>query len=316
MTTHERELTEPVALCTADGRLNPDAVGWSRQPIIDCSALPGSWGRRKRWDFWCVIGDGFAMNLTLADVDYLGLADVWFRDFATGEEVTATAPAPLGRGVDLAAGRGGKLLRFTDDPGGTTLAVRSTRLHADVRVDRPAHHESLTVVIPWSDTRFQCTTKDVGRPASGTITVGGRTYEPTWACLDFGRGKWPYRTTWNWGAGADPATGVALQVGGKWTDGTGMTENAVFVDGRLAVKVGDELTWAYDRTDWLQPWRVTSADGSTDLTFTPHHDKVGRLNAGVAASATDQCFGTWDGQMAATRIDHLTGWAEEATWRW
>ena len=62
--THEPELTEPVGLCRADGTLNPGAVGWARRPLIDC-ALPGSWGRRKRWDFWCVIGPGFAMNLTL-----------------------------------------------------------------------------------------------------------------------------------------------------------------------------------------------------------------------------------------------------------
>lgn len=301
MTTHEPELTEPVALCRPDGRLNPAAVGWARQPIVDCT-LPGRWGRRKRWDFWCVIGPGFAMNLTLADVDYLRLADVWFRDFDRGEEVSATVP--FGR----------KLFRIDDtDPNATTLTVRSKHLRADIRVERPAGHESLTVVIPWSDRRFQCTTKDIGRPATGTIEWKGRTYEPSWAALDFGRGKWPYRMTWNWGAGADPATRTAIQVGGKWTDGTGMTENALVVDGRLT-KIGDELTWTYDRTDWLKPWEVKG--DTVDLTFTPVHDKVGRLNVGIASSATDQCFGTWSGRIAHTEIEGLRGWAEEASWRW
>ena len=77
------------------------------------------------------------MNLTLADVDYLALADVWFRDLETGEEATATAPTPLGRGVDLAprAGEGAVersdepacSLRFADDDRGTTLVARSRR---------------------------------------------------------------------------------------------------------------------------------------------------------------------------------------------
>jgi hypothetical protein len=331
----ERELIEPVALCRADGTLEPAAVGWARWPLIDCT-LHGSWGRRKRWDFWAVTGPGFAMNLTLADVDYLALADVWFRDLDSGEEATATAPSPLGRGVALAprAGEGaverstGRLrLRFADDERGTTLTASFPttrgRFEAEVLVERPAGHESLTVVIPWGDRRFQCTTKDVARPATGSITWAGQRYEPAWGCLDFGRGKWPYRTTWNWGAGAGVVDGrtIGIQVGGRWTDGTGMTENAVVVDGRLS-KLSEELVWTYDRRDWLAPWRIrTPRSDRLDLTFRPVHDKVSRLQAGIAASAVDQCFGTWSGRMVPDdggpiEVDDLFGWAEEATWRW
>ena len=96
----EREITRPVALCTPDGRLNPDAVGWSRRPLHDC-ALPGTWGRRKRWDFWGVTGPGFALNLVYADVDYVGIADVWFHDFGPGRRPPPSVPVPLARGVAL-----------------------------------------------------------------------------------------------------------------------------------------------------------------------------------------------------------------------
>ena len=60
------------------------------------------------------------------------------------------------------------------------------------------------VVVPWSESRFQYTVKDVALPASGTVTITGRQYEVpegSWAVLDHGRGRWPYRVTWNWGAG-------------------------------------------------------------------------------------------------------------------
>lgn len=339
-TCTERELTETVALCRLDGTLSPEAIGWARQPLIDCT-LHGSWGRRKRWDFWCVTGPGFAMSLTYANVDYLGLADVWFHDFATGATATSTAPVPFGRGMSLhpRAGEGGvaaegKRLRlaFADDDRGTTLTVRfdtkTGPFEADVLVARPADHESLTVVIPWAARRFQCTTKDVGRPATGSITWGDRTYAlagdgSSWGCLDFGRGKWPYRTRWNWGAAAGVTGGrtVGLQLGGKWTDGTGMTENALVVDGRLS-KLSEELVWDYDTSDWLRPWRIrTPRSDRLDLTFTPIYDKVSRLQAGVASSAVDQCFGTFAGTIvpdggAALEVHDLFGWAEEATWRW
>lgn len=336
----ERELTVPVALCRPDGSLSPDAVGWARQPIIDCS-LPGSWGRRKRWDFWCVTGPGFAMNLTYAQVDYLGLGDVWFHDFEADQTATATAPVPLGRGMHLqpSAGQGsvemnGKRLqlRLAESDLGTTLTVAfdSDRgpFRAEVLVTRPAEHESLTVVIPWGQRRFQCTTKDVSRPAQGTITWGDRRHElaadgSSWGCLDFGRGKWPYRTRWNWGAAAGMVAGerIGLQLGGKWTDGTGMTENALVVDGRLS-KLSEELVWDYDTTDWLRPWRIrTPRSNRLDVTFTPIYDKVSRLQLGVASSSVDQCFGTYSGTIVADdgierAVTDLFGWAEEATWRW
>jgi hypothetical protein len=331
----ERELVAPLDLCTPDGKLNPEAIGWSREPVHRC-ALPGSWGRRKRWDFWGITGPDCAMNVTYANVDYLGLADVWFCDFGSGESTSKSAPSPFGRGMtmpELVAGgsmalRGGGLeLSIVEEEAGTRLRVSFKGFDADVLVKRPAGHESLSVVIPWSDRRFQFTNKDVARPAVGSVTWKGREYGLTWGCLDFGRGKWPYRTHWNWGAGAgtidgpDGAVDVGVQLGGKWTDGTGMTENALSVDGRLS-KISEELVWTYDTTDWLRPWTIdTPRSDRVRLTFTPIHDKRSRLKLGVASSSVDQCFGTYSGTIVPDdgrriEIDGVFGWAEEATWRW
>ena len=48
---------------------------------------------------------------------------------------------------------------------------------------------------------------------------------------------------------------MGVQLGGKWTDGTGMTENALCVGGRLS-KLSEELVWTYDTGDWLRPWTI------------------------------------------------------------
>jgi hypothetical protein len=355
----DRELTQPVALCTRDGRLARDAVGWSRRPVHDC-ALPATWGRRKRWDFWGVTGPGCALNIVVADVDYVGLVDVWFRDFTAGVEMTRTAMVPLARGITLpdrvggapiVVDRGDLRVSIREEAGGTRLrvdlagtgagdpedpagepAAARVGFTADVLVRRPDGHESLSVVIPWSDTRFQCTTKDVARLADGTVTWDGRTYAlrpngTSWGCLDFGRGRWPYRTVWNWGAGAgivdgpDGPTTIGLQLGGRWTDGTGMTENALCVDGRLS-KLSEELVWRYDTANWLHPWSIrTPRSDRVDLTFTPLHDKRSRLRLGLVSQSVDQCFGTWAGTIVpdggrTIPLHGVFGWAEEATWRW
>lgn len=97
-------------------------------------------------------------------------------------------------------------------------------------VRNPAGHESLNVVIPWSDKRFQFTSKHQACPVEGTMTLGGVRIDvgdahPGWGVLDVGRGRWPYSTIWNWGGGAglaaDGSTVVGIQIGGKWTEGTG-----------------------------------------------------------------------------------------------
>jgi len=344
----EPELTRPVELCTARGRLRPSARGWSRHPL-HVANLSGSWGRNKRWDYWAILAGDLVVSLTYADLDYLGLAAVWGVDLSSGAAGGRTEVRPLGRGIDLPrrpgarplAYRGRRLrLRIHDDPpdlsaGGTTH-LRAEWLEADgtparlvAQVARPRGHESLNVVIPWSERRFQYTSKHQGRPASGTLQIGDRRTEfggagePAWGVLDVGRGRWPYRTRWNWGAGAgrsaDGAT-VGLQLGGRWTEGTGFTENGVIVDGRLH-KIGREVRWDYHWDDPLRPWRVTDPGGALDLVLMPRHDRHDRLEAGVLRTEVHQVFGHWSGTVRGEdgvprELSGIQGFAEESRSRW
>jgi hypothetical protein len=347
MTTHEREITEPVALCTADGRLADAARGWSRVPLHRCN-LRGRFGRTKRWDYWGILAGDLLVSSTFSNVDYLGIVDVWWADLASDRVGGRGATLPLPRRrVALPDLPGTTPLRFAsknisvemvDDPGGTSLGATwierdGTPGRLDARVDLPPGHESLNVVIPWSDTTFQFTSKHQARPARGELTVGDTTWRfgddgPAWGVLDVGRGRWPYRTNWNWGGGAGFGRGagtserpvVGLQLGGKWTEGTGATENGVIVDGRLT-KIGDELAWDYSWSDPLADWKVRAPDGSVDLVLHPRHDKHTRTEAGVMGMEVHQVFGTWSGSVRTDdgRIvvfDALQGFAEECRARW
>ena len=155
-------------------------------------------------------------------------------------------------------------------------------------------------------------------------TSAGRSAAATdaWGVLDVGRGRWPHEIRWNWGGGAGRSGDhvVGLQIGAKWTEGTGFTENGVIVDGRLS-KIGRELQWDYEWDDPMQPWHVVDPDGQIDITLTPRFDKHSSVGDDTFGSETHQVFGTWSGTVRSD--DGLTlsftdvqGFAEEARQRW
>lgn len=343
MTTHEMEITEEVDLCSADGvHLNPAAKGWSRS-ILHRANLIGRWGRTKRWDYWAIQSEAFVIAVTVADIDYLGLVAVDWLQPKTHRTGGRSTIVPFGRGVELpdeaATGRldySGRNLAVSIDYANdaTELAAQWTEHDGNrgslaATVAAPAGHESLNVVIPWSETRFQFTSKRQALPAGGTVTLGDHTFEvggapgEAWGILDIGRGRWPYQTRWNWGGGAGHAISgelVGLQIGGKWTDHTGFTENGVFIDGRL-VKIGEDLEWLYDWDRPLEPWRVRSEDRSLDMTLAPVHDRHANTNLGVLTNEVHQVFGHWTGRVpggagSGLRVDGILGFAEEARARW
>jgi hypothetical protein len=117
VTTSERELTEPVDLCTPDGvTLNPLARGWSRRPLHRAN-LRGQFGLNKRWDYWAILAGDVVISTTFADVDHLGLADVYWADLVSGENG--------GRSIVVGADSG---LSLPEIPGTAPLVVHQDSL--------------------------------------------------------------------------------------------------------------------------------------------------------------------------------------------
>ena len=355
----EREITSPVSLTLPNGRLNPEAVGFTRTQLHDTSGIGRgmtAWGRNKRWEYWLVTTPTHLFSFTVSDVDYVSSHSVWVFEIGTGRSFAAAAIIPFARGAVLPGSLGdgpaiggsigldGRLLppgpgrigiHIDEVPGGTRLRTCGrarrfpgigagfTEVRCDVVAERPDGHEYLGVVVPWSETRFQYTVKDVARPATGWIELDGLRFElpegESWAILDHGRGRWPYSMWWNWGAATGRAGGhhVGLQFGGRWTDGTGSRENAPVVDGRL-FPVHEDLTWEYDDADWLAPWRISSP--SVDVVMEPFHDRAAVTDLGVLSMRVHQVFGHYSGWVRAgderIEIDGLLGFAEDVRNRW
>jgi len=336
----ERELVRPVLECLPDGRLNPEAVGWSRVPLHRCN-LRGRRLRQKRWDYWCVTSDTHLLSITYADLGYVGLVNARFLDFASREQIDRPMMIPFAIGFsqpDTVAGgdirfvRKGLRVEVLESKQATRLRVafdaKGHHVEGDVEIARPPGHETLSVLVPWDERHFQYTSKHNTRPATGHATVDGRVYRfgpenQGFGTLDYGRGIWPWQGTWNWAAASGVQRGrtVGLNLGGKWTDGTGTTENGLCLDGRLH-KLSETLVWEYDRNDWMAPWRIRAPrSGRLDLAFTPFFEESMKLELGLIGNELHVCFGHFAGTLVSDEgevlvVRDLVGWAEEHRARW
>lgn len=337
---NEPELTQPVDLCDLQGNLNPAAVGWSRHSLHFCN-LKGHWPRKKRWNYWAVVSRDHLFSVTLSDVDYLGLPFIYLLDFNSKTFAEKTLLKPFAAGIDLLPAveedvvytdpampilmrhneQGVQLKVGCPDFDGKPLAV-------DLQVHIPEGHESLNVVIPWSEKQFQFTCKQNTLPAEGAIQWGDETItftrSDTFACLDFGRGVWPFECFWNWSSFStrlsDGRT-VGVNLGAGWTDGTGMNENALCINGKL-IKLSEDVAFEYDSTEYMAPWHLTTTvTDRVDLQFEPFFERVAKTDALVIRSEVHQMIGHFHGTLRTDtgeeiQIASAIGWAEDHSARW
>src|SRR5690606_31267360 len=151
---------------------------------------------------WGITSEEGALQVTCANLDFAGLVEIVYVELATGRIARAATLVPLSLGLRLPDQLGPEIrfrsraieVTIREEARGTRLLVTARSdagpIEADVLVHRPEGEESLNVVIPWSDTRYQLTSKHVARPAEGTIRALGRerVLDPThdgFGCLDY-----------------------------------------------------------------------------------------------------------------------------------
>jgi hypothetical protein len=280
----------------------------------------------------------FLFSVTLSNIDYMGLAFAYFLDFSSKRFIEQTVMAPFGSGfampetvnADVNFKNSQMAASFINQPDQVLIQTESpafggTRLAAELQVTRPTGHETLNVAIPWSKRRFQFTSKQNCLPASGVLTIGSENFpiHDGFACLDFGRGIWPYQCFWNWASFATKTGGhtAGVNLGAGWTDGTGLTENGLCVDGCLD-KLSEDVDFAYDPSAFMKPWRLRSKTShQIDLVFEPFFERVAKTDMAILRSEVHQMIGRFSGTIAtkdgtSLEIEHAVGWAEDHHARW
>lgn len=275
-------------------------------------------------------------------IDYAAVMFVYILDRETHDFHEQTILVPFGKGVDMPEGvqetitfnHKDMTIYFIDEGDHTYINVycpnfsgEGKELRATLHLTRPADYESLNVVVPWSEERYQFTSKQPAIPAKGKIEWDGHLYEinedTANGCLDYGRGIWKYASTWNW-ASASGIAGekrIGLNFGGQWTDGTGQNENGILIDNRLH-KIHEDMLWEYDTEDYMKPWHLTTQQsGRVDLTFNPIFERIAETKAVIVESSVHQMIGHFNGIIESDegdviKIENLFGWAEDHMAKW
>ena len=339
-------LKGPGKLLDTDGNLTQ--AGWATQPVLDANlenchfyqirALQSL--RLKTWDYYAVTTPTHFFSFTVSDVGYLGMVFAYVIDFETGAYKEQTLSLPFGGGVKLPRNstegvteyrKKDLFLRFNVEKESRTVSVRwpgfgGNALNAELALDCPEGHESMTIVIPIQEKRFYYNRKINCMPASGWVEYQGKRFEidPS-SCLgnlDWGRGVWEYSSFWVWASASgflQDRRCIGINLGFGFGDTSAATENCFILEGKIQ-KLG-EVKFTYDNKNFKAPWTMNAPDGRLELVFTPFFERVAKTDALVLKSEVHQMFGRYNGHVVTDdgenlAITDLIGWAEEHNARW
>ena len=312
----QHEITEAIPLLDKEGNLTQAGYAKRLLPVYHRADVRVKGLRLKEWDYYLVMNDRFALALTVADNDYMGLDSISLLDFETGEQITTSPMQVLTRGKkklpetsaegDVASSGKGYGIFYKNDGKKRTLIAHMEKfgpqgpLSAKVELtDEP--EESIVICTPFEKPgHFYYNQKINCMRAKGEVSYNGKTYvfDPadSFGTLDWGRGVWTYDNTWYWGSGNCVVDGkpFGFNIGYGFGNTSAATENILFYDGK-AHKL-DDVTFHIPEDDYCKPWTFSSSDGRFEMDFVPVLDRAANLDFKILCSDQHQVFGRMSGK--------------------
>lgn len=313
----QHEITRPISLLDKEGNLTEPGYAKRLWPVYDRARVRGGLARLKEWDSYLVMGEGFALSLTIADGFHMGLDAISLLDFSEGWQVTrrrrragnAGLPVTSAEGSVGNSGRGYGLF-FQHDGKRRFLAAHMDQFGdgspLDVSVeltDEP--EESMVICTPLGKPGHFCMRQKINcMRASGKVSLGDRNYifkpERDFGVLNWGRGIWTGLGTWYWSSLSTLVNGVpfGMNLGYGFGDDSAATENMFLYDGKVhkLERVRFHIPTRDGREIDVAPWTIRDDAGRLALTFTPMLHRVDRIGAGVSAGERRQVFGRFSGR--------------------
>lgn len=344
----QNEITQTMDLLDSDGLLHQ--AGWARFPYwrYDRSQIKASWLRIKEWDYYYVLSPDLkrGVTLTVSDLGYIGLMAICWLDFENNQYVQVDDLVPLTAGkLGLGADSNEAELSFESKKLSISLSVRSGKrrlsfdaprlrtadgrvgLEGELDLDQGPNLESVNIATSWAERRtaFYYNRKINCMPARGRVTVGGTPYEfqpeRDMGALDWGRGNWTYKNRWFWSSASGLLKGQSFgfNLGYGFSDRSPASENAVIYRDRVH-KLAD-VSFHFDRNNYLAPWQFSSSDGRLTLDFAPCIDRYANTNFLILKSVQHQVFGYFSGRIVLDngdilQLDRFLGFAEDVLNWW
>jgi hypothetical protein len=184
---------------------------------------------------------------------------------------------------------------------------------------------ALATPFPEDPREFFYEQKIVNMAASGEAEAGDRKISfpagEAWAVMDWGRGAWPRKLMWRWGAAAGKAGDVSFgfNIGNGFGDMNAASENLVVYDN--AGHKLDRVIWDYDTKEYMKPWHFRGNDGRFEMTLEPIYDQHVGANFLVKSAHLHKLYGYYSGSVVLNdgrrvEVDKIMGFAEEVFLKW
>lgn len=331
------EIKERLDLCDENGYLNDTERYWSRSPIINCNIPKKYRFRVKRWNYWTVSNDRYFFTVAITNFDYAGVIFLYLVDMEKKDIVEKYVTIPLGKGIILGDNIQDELnyesktlklsVNHVENSIILDMSVENFRKNEDLngKIIFKNPKESLNLIVPWSKNRFQFTSKQNCLKVRGSISIGAETINfddgKYLGTLDFGRGVWKRKMMWNWLSFSAYINNrlIGGNFGGTWTDGSGINENAIFLDEKV-YKHKEDVEFIYDINNFYKPWKIINKEKTIDLEFYPEVKRIKKVNILMVKSDFKQFFGTINGKITVDGeeidINNVNATCEEHNAKW
>lgn len=301
----------------------------------------------KEWDYYLIYNQYYAVALTVGQSVNFVLFSASFIDFSKTTERTKSLLRIVSR----------KKLRMPESSVEGDIVYQSSDVHVSFKLEamsrqinftindfangtefeasfelRMEPKDSMVIATPFNENRkaFYYNRKIIGMKAYGIVRYNGNDYTflptDTFAILDWGRGVWPYRTTWFWGAGQGMVWGnsFGFNLGYGFGNTSAASENMLFFNGR-ANKINNVTfhipTDENNQYDYMKPWIISSSDYRLNMKFVPILDREAHLSALFLSTHQHQVFGRYSGTAildddTAIYFNNFMGFAERVVNRW
>ena len=303
---------------------------------VDYAALGASrafrFAHHKRWVYAAVATDEIFVATAIVDLGYACNAFAFVLHKETKAllvDCSAVVPGFAGAvsdtsGPGLSAtfrslGIDASILRGSDDDG-YELRFKARGLFIDARLDARTLSPPISAIATLGDGLVSATEKRTLLSAAGSVDVGGRRFslDGAVAGFDYTNGLLARNTTWNWAflmGRAKSGERVALNLVQGFV---GEPECGVWVDEEIHPV--SEGRFAFDRSDAMKPWRVTSRAGEVELEFEPMGVHRDASNLGLVRSRFVQPSGVFRGTITVAgrrlELDAQLGVVEDQSVVW
>ncbi|ABV88425.1 DUF2804 domain-containing protein [Shewanella pealeana] len=297
-----------------------------------------SWAKHfdyKQFQFVSIVTPHYIIGVALADIRYVGSAFCYLYDIKANQLIETSWLKPLGLGYQMSDSpmqgkakiKGGQgQVEFDIEQGLWRVRLNTLGIEAELSLQPEVLSLPMAMCNPTGYSGWTYTQKHNALKVTGSLVIN---HEPqplqrVTAGYDFSAGYMRRETSWRW-ASINSLTehgslGLNLAAG---VNETGCHENVFWHNGErhLLGPVHFEFTRHRDKTKSAASWRVYSANGQVELTFTPKSCRQEKLNLWLLKSNFRQYLGRFDGCIIDNfgnkhQLDNVFGLTEDHFARW